>query len=151
MVFIPPTVDVNKFIEEVVRVPLEFSDAVDNRGVTGKLVVIVVLIVGNDVVSEARSVDISKPSLCVKESNKGLDDNASDVIKRPVDSVLEAELGSTDSVLEAELGSTDSVLEAELGSTVSVLEAELGSTETVPGVLVDVILSVSFREDGLYV
>ena len=97
---------------------MEFSDDVDNRGVINKLVVIVVLIVGDNVVSETISVDIFKSPLCVEESNEGLDDNASDVIKRPVDSVL---------------------------------ETEFGSTETVPGVLVDVILSVSFREDGLYV
>ena len=109
--------DVNKFIEEVVCVPLEFSDDVDNRGVIGKLVAIVVLSVGNNVVSETILVDIFKPPLCVEESNEGLDDNAPDVIKRSVNSVL---------------------------------EAEFGSTETVPGVLVDVILSVAFIEDGLY-
>ena len=98
---------------------MELSDDVDNRGVIGKLVVFVVLIVGNNVVSETISVDIVKPLLCVEESNEGLDDNASDVIKTPVDSVL---------------------------------EAELGSAETVPGdALADVILSVSFREDGVYV
>ena len=99
-------------------VPLEFSDDVDNRGVIGKLVVIVVSFVGSNVAFEPILADLFKPPLCVEESNEGLDDNASDVIKRPVDSVL---------------------------------DVELGSTETVPGVFVDVIFSVSFREDGLYV